>query len=263
MGPSFERVFHGVYVTRGSVVDHGLRCRAAALLLPESYILSDVSAAWFYGVRLTRPSHAVIVTTAAPTHIEGAQGIRVHRTPLSPKDITSYDGVRVTKPVRTAWDIATLESPDEAVPIIDALLRSGRLTAAELRTRLTMSGGLWRVTRVRAVADLVDGRSESPPESQIRVAILQAGLPRPIPQFVVRVDGRFVARVDLGWPKEKVAVEYDGSHHADVVQMRRDRRRLNRLVHAGWIVIHATALDLTNPSTLIAQIRAALSRTAA
>jgi len=34
-------------------------------------------------------------------------------------------------------------------------------------------------------------------------------------------------------------------------------------VHAGWTVIHATAQDLREPGVLIAQIRAALTRTAA
>jgi len=263
LGPSFRRVLHGVYVSRGLAVDHGVKCRAAALLLPETCALSGVSAAWCYGVRLASTSHAVIASTSGAVHVEGARGIRVHRTPLDPVDVIVRDGLPLTIPVRAAWDIATLEPPDDAVPFIDAMIRAGLLTANELRTRVALSGGLWRVTRVRQAVDLVDGRSESPPESRIRVVVIRAGLPRPIPQFEIRLDGRFIARVDLAWPEARVAVEYDGSHHADVLQMRRDRRRLNALVHAGWTVIHATAADLADPSILLDQIRAALRRTAA
>lgn len=262
-GPSFRRVLHGVYVSRGVVIDHGVKCQAAALLLPKTHALSGVSAAWCYGVRLASTAHAVIASTTGAVHVEGAHGIRVHQTPLDPGDVRLREGLVLTTPVRAAWDIATLEPPDDAIAILDAMVRDRLLTANELRTRVALSGGLWRVTRVRQAVDLVDGRSESPPESRIRVAVIRAGLPRPIPQFEVRVDGIFIARVDLAWPDAKVAVEYDGSHHADVLQMRRDRRRLNGLVHAGWTVIHATALDLADPTTLVEQIRAALRRTAA
>ncbi len=263
LGPSFRRVLHGVYISRGVVVDHGVKCRAAALLLPQTHAISGVSAAWCYGVRLATTSHPVIVSTTGTVHVEGARGVLVHQTPLDPVDVMLRDGLRLTTPIRAAWDIATLEPPDDVVPFIDAMIREGLLTANELRTRVALSGRLWRVTRVRQAVDLVDGRSESPPESRIRVAVIRAGLPRPVPQFDVRVDGTFIARVDLAWPDAKVAVEYDGSHHADVLQMRRDRRRLNSLVHAGWTVIHATAADLADPSTLLDQIRAALRRTAA
>lgn len=263
MGPSFRRVLHGVYISRGVVIDHGVKCRAAALLLPETHALSGVSAAWCHGVQLASTTHPVIASTSGVVHVEGAQGIRVHRTPLDLVDVVVRDGLRLTTPIRATWDIATLEPADDAIPFIDAMIRKGLLTANELRTRVALSGGLWRVTRVRQTVDLVDGRSESPPESRIRVAVIRAGLPRPVPQFEVRVDGRFIARVDLGWPNAKVAVEYDGSHHADVLQMRRDRRRLNALVHAGWTVIHATAADLADPSTLLDQIRAALQRAVA
>jgi very-short-patch-repair endonuclease len=67
----------------------------------------------------------------------------------------------------------------------------------------------------------------------------------------------------VAWPDMRVAVEYDGIHHADPMQMRRDRRRLKALVQAGWTVIHATGQDLRQPDVLMAQIRTALTRTAA
>lgn len=263
LGPGFKRVLHGVYISRDVRIDHGVKCRAAALLLPETHAISGVSAAWFYGARHAAASHPVVTSTSGPVHIEGPRGVLVHKTPLDSADVIVRRGLRLATPMRAAWDIATLEPLDDAVSTIDALLHEGVLNSHDLCTRVAMSGGLWRVTRVRAAVDLVDGRSESPPESRIRMTIVRAGLPRPIPQFEVTMDGNFVARVDLGWPEAKVAVEYDGSHHADVLQMRRDKRRLNALVHAGWTVIHATAQDLADPSTLLAQIRAALLRTAA
>jgi len=180
LGPSFQRVLHGVYISRRVVIDHGVKCRAAALLLPESHAISGVSAAWCYGVRLAAGSHSVITATRGVVHVEGALGIRAHRTPLDPVDVVLRDGLRLTTPIRAAWDIAILEPLDDAIPIIDAMIHERLLTASELRTRVALSGGLWRVTRARQAFDLVDGRSESPPESRIRVAVIRAGLARPV-----------------------------------------------------------------------------------
>lgn len=91
----------------------------------------------------------------------------------------------------------------------------------------------------------------------------RAGLPSPVPQFEIRIEGRFIARVDFAWPDRRVILEYDGAHHADVLQMRRDRKRLNDLVNAGWVVLHATAGDLRDPGPLLHALRTALARPAA
>ena len=108
----------------------------------------------------------------------------------------------------------------------------------------------------RAAAAFADPRAESPPESRLRLLLARAGLPA-VPQFVVRdADGRFVARVDLAYPELCLAVEYDGAWHAEDGQFARDRQRLNRLVAAGWVVLHVTAADLRRPDQLVARVRA-------
>ncbi len=48
-----------------------------------------------------------------------------------------------------------------------------------------------------------------------------------VPQHTVRgLGGRFVARVDLAFPEQRVAIEYDGARHGEPGQLARDRRRL-------------------------------------
>ncbi len=49
-----------------------------------------------------------------------------------------------------------------------------------------------------SLAPLADGRAESPPESILRLYWIDAGLPRPVPQLEVWVDGLLIARLDLG-----------------------------------------------------------------
>lgn len=260
---SFQRVIRGVYADARMRVDHGIRCEAALMILPTEVALTAHSAAWMYGVRLADATDPVIVACPVDVHIKGVQGVTAHRTVVDESDVLVRGGMRLACPVRLAWDIATLSEPNRAIVFIDALAHAGALDLNDLEKRVAGSAGMWRVTRVREAIRHVDSRSESPQESRLRLVIVQSGLPRPQVQYEVRDDGQFVARVDLAWPDLRVAVEYDGAHHADTVQMRRDRRRLNALVHAGWTVIHATAQDLREPALLLAQILAALTRTAA
>lgn len=71
---------------------------------------------------------------------------------------------------------------------------------------------------------------------------------------------RRFGRVDLAWPELKLAVEYDGLDHVGSARrMNDDRRRLNRLVAAGWTVLHVTAPRLRDDLPgLIAEIRATI-----
>ena len=81
-----------------------------------------------------------------------------------------------------------------------------------------------------------------------------------VPQHVVRVGGRAVARVDLALPELKIAIEYDGRWHRDVMQFEADRRRLNELTAAGWTVVFVTAELLAQPERLVATVRAEIVR---
>lgn len=263
LGPEFRRILHGVYVVAGISIDHGIRCQAAALILPPDSVLTGHSAAWWYGVPFARADAPVMVARPPGARMDGPRGVKVHRTPFQDQDVAVVDGFRVTSPARAAWDVSTLAEPGPALAIVDGLLHRGVLSPVDLAIRLAAGAGIWGVSRAREVFGLADGRSESPAESQVRLTVHRAGLPPPIPQFVVRMEGRFVARVDFAWPDRKVILEYDGAHHADVLQMRRDRKRLNDLVNAGWVVLHATASDLQDPGPLLHALRTALGRSAA
>lgn len=86
------------------------------------------------------------------------------------------------------------------------------------------------------------------------------GLPEPVVQHEVYDGHRLVARVDLGYPESKVAIEYEGDeHHTDKKQWRRDIQRQRELEARGWIVIRLTQEDLNMPIALIARIRHALA----
>jgi very-short-patch-repair endonuclease len=80
-----------------------------------------------------------------------------------------------------------------------------------------------------------------------------------VPQYDVVEDGRWLARVDMAWPAQRVVVEYEGEYHFDGVQIVRDDARLARLAAAGWLVIRVAAHDLRALDDVVARIRVALA----
>jgi hypothetical protein len=251
----YRRLLHNVYADPGLTADHELYARGAALVMPEAAVLGGRSAAAWFGAPFASAVDPVVVVVPPDSTWRGPRGIRVHRTSLRPGDVLNLeDGIRLTTPLRTAWDVATLETVPTAVALLDAMVRTGNLDLAAYRRMSEPGHGRWRSGRVAKVLPLVDGRSESPPESWVRVACARAGLPAPVPQFVVLHEGEFLGRVDLAWPEAKLIVEYEGAHHFDELQIRRDDRRYERLTAAGWRVIRLSASDLRDMDALVARI---------
>ncbi|MFD6567318.1 endonuclease domain-containing protein [Micromonospora profundi] len=149
--------------------------------------------------------------------------------------------------------------PIRAVTIVDTMLGQGLIDHDTLAEMAARNADRFGARRARWVFGLADGGAQSPPESQLRVRLVLGGLPRPAVQYPVRLPNRIVLHPDLAWPEYRVAVEYDGQWHADAEQLHRDRRRLNLLVGAGWLVLHVTSrrLHVEFPAVL-REVRAAL-----
>ena len=253
----WRRVLPDVYVHGDVAVTHALRARAAAgVLLPDA-VVTGCSAAVLWGVDLAGPQDDVELTRPPGTHPVRVPGLRVRRAVLPAGAVTRRRGVAVTTPEATAVAVAAALPGEDAVVAVDRLVRSGVVDLdAVRRCAASQTGGGSR--RARAVCDLADGLAESPQETRVRLLPGRSRLPPPIAQFRVLDGGRFVARVDFGWPARRVALEYDGRWHGDPGQLARDRARLNRLTAAGWRVVFATAADLHHPDRLVAGVAAAL-----
>ena len=252
----YRRLVQGVYADPALDLDHRLRCRGVALLLPKGAAIGGHSAAAWHGAPFAGIVDPVTVVRPAGVEWKGPREVRVHRSDLRPSDFDLVDDVPVTSAARTAWDVATLEPLGTAVAALDAMVRAGSVSVPEL-TGLAERTGRWGVTRVRRTFPLVDARAESPPESRVRVALVLAGL-APVPQFEVLHRGIEIARVDFGFPEARLAVEYEGAHHFDADQIVRDDARYARLRAAGWQVIRLAAHDLRDLNAVVARVRAAL-----
>jgi hypothetical protein len=258
----YRRLFQNVYADPGLPADHRLYARGAMLVMPADAVLGGRSAAAWFDAPFAAPVDPVLVVVGPDSAWRGPRGIRVHRTSVNTAEVITIDNaedvVRVTSPLRTAWEIGTLESLVTAVALLDAMVRAGHVDTTSLDRLARARRGHWGARRFSRVVPLVDGRSESRPESLVRVACVRAGLPAPVPQYVVTAGGEFLGRVDLAWPEARLIVEYEGAHHFDELQIRQDDQRYRRLTAAGWRVIRLSSADLRDLAFVVARIASLL-----
>jgi hypothetical protein len=249
-----------VYVHRDSGLDHRLWCAAVALSLPPGAAIGGLSAAYLWGVDLLPRNARISVVVPRDRRVRPDKRIATHYTTLAHDDVTSLAGTAVTTPERTAFDLGRRGSRTAALIALDALLHR-RLVKVDAVLAMAQERSRWPgVPTLREVLALAEPLAESPMESRLRLLLLDAGMPPAVAQHEVRDrGGRLVGRVDLAWPQLKLAVEYEGDHHRERGQFRRDIARLNALRAAGWMVVRLTADDvLRHPSRTVRTIAAAM-----
>jgi hypothetical protein len=256
-GRVWRRLYPDVYVHRDVPVTHLLLVEAATLLIPRG-VVTGRSAAVLWGVDLVTAADDVEVTVPPGTHQRRVPGLVVRRATLPEGQRWHRMGLPVTTAGATALRLAGLLPLVEAVVAVDRMIATGATDLAEVRALASAATGR-DCARARLACARADGLAESPQETRVRLIVDDSRLPRPVAQYRIVVDGVVVARVDFAWPAVKVAVEYDGLWHGEPGQFARDRRRLNRLREAGWVVVFVTAEDLRRPHDLVARIGRALS----
>jgi very-short-patch-repair endonuclease len=258
VGPTWRRLFPTVYAWGDLALDHRAWCFAAALFLRGRGVVSGRDAATLWGADVLLRGAPVEVTVPHGVRFRPPPGLRVVRSRLPVTDLGVRAGVPVTTTRRTAFDLARRLSLVEGVTAVDAMLAAGLVTEAEIAHHAAARPGWPGLARVRKVLVLCDAGAESPQESRLRLILVAGRLPRPVTQFVVYDDGRFVARLDLAYPDRRLGVEYDGDRHRSRAAFRADVRRLNDLRACGWTVLRFVAADLYRPHDVVGVVRRAL-----
>ncbi|NJC69468.1 hypothetical protein HC031_07000 [Planosporangium thailandense] len=243
---AWQQVLHGIYADAAVPLTHRHRCLAVArFVMPPGGAVAGRSAAYLYGAELVTATDPVEVLVPRTSCVRMAR-VSTHVAHLDTAETHLLDGIPVTTPLRTCWDLAQwCADPVERVVWIDALAARGAVALPDLTAYARAGAGRRGWRRLLDAARLADAGAASPQESRLRVRLVLAGIPRPQTQVVITRDGRFVARTDLAWPEYRVAVEYDGVWHAESPgQIHADRRRLNDMIAAGWVVLHVTAKRL-------------------
>jgi hypothetical protein len=165
------------------------------------------------------------------------------------------DGLFVTTPERTAFDIGRRGTVGRAVARLDALAAATDFKVrdvAELAGNHRHTRGLRQLQRA---LDLVDGGAQSPKETWLRLLLIDAGFPRPRTQIpVLRTDGFPRYFIDMGWESIMLAVEYDGEQHwTDPCQFANDVERQEYLAKVGWTVIRVVSQH--RPRDIVRRVR--------
>ncbi len=255
----FVRVFRNVYVPRGVVVDARIKAEAAWLFAGPDAVLAGKSAAVVHGSKWVDDSEPAEVIRVG--HLRTPRGLRTHDYVLEPDEAMMVDGMAVTTPERTAFDLGRRHPARWAVAVLDALANATNVKMLDVALLAERHRGARGIVQLRDILEDVDGGAESPQETYTRLKLVNAGLPRPETQIVITDSaGRIVARADLGWKRYRVLVEYDGEQHwTDRDQRAWDIDRTVLLEELGWTVIRVSAQLLhERPYELIRRVRAAL-----
>ncbi len=163
---------------------------------------------------------------------------------LAPQDWLEIGSVKLTTPLRTALDLGCGLNRREALGAMDALARAHGLLTRSSPSSCHGSVGAAASSSCASWFRWCVVEAESMRESWTRLAIHDFGLPEPTLQWWVDVDGVPTYRLDLAYPRARIAIEYDGrDHHTSAADRARDEARRAWLRAHGWTVIVVDASD--------------------
>ncbi|MDQ6527324.1 hypothetical protein RB608_27160 [Nocardioides sp. LHD-245] len=246
-----RRLVEGVYVANPVPDSLELRCAALRLVVPPDAVICDRHAGWLHGAEMVlAPNEHIHI---APVRVFLPSPGRRLRNGLADSgeraftrgDVVDVNGLRVTSPLRTTWDLGRHRYVERSLAAMDQMLRLGVFSKDELVAGVPRFRGMRWVRTLRVMSGYVDGRAESPPESILRLRWMQAHLPTPVPQLEVYDDlGEFLARLDVGNAELCFAAEYDGDEwHTSPEQLEHDRRRRAAVESATPFVVKALRKD--------------------
>lgn len=260
-GPRFLRLYPDTYVRRGpDPPDLWLRSVAAYRYVEGRGVLSGHSAAVLLGADCgpeDAPAEVIVPEGGQRAHA----GLLVHRRPLASNEVRPCRSVLVTTATQTAYDLGRRPGLVDAVVAIDALTNAGRCAPDEVLAIADRSPGARGNRQLRRAVALADRRAGSPMETRLRLILVLAGLPPPEVQFPVLDNARRRAVwLDLAYPEQRIAIEYEGADHGRPERVLLDAGRYTRLVDRGWRIYRFTKYQVYfEPEEIVATVRRALA----
>lgn len=273
-----HRIRYGVYTT-GETWDactpedrHRLRCRAVLAKAHESTVLTHVSSVIERGIPVWGfPLDVVHTTRAQPERAGRRRPDWVpHRGVLDAAEVEVVNGVRITTPARSAFEVMTIAGVEAGLVVVNRMLHAGVLTMADFAKQVEVHAQWPGSLTAHVVECLADQRLESVGEDRFSYLAFRQALPKPVPQLEIRDgDGVLVARLDFAWPDFGVFLEFDGrskylkhrreGESLEEFLMREKRREELVCLLTGWTCIRITWADLADAERLATRIRAVLN----
>ncbi|MGQ0576604.1 MAG: endonuclease domain-containing protein [Pseudonocardia sp.] len=252
----------GVVVEPRRLVDPWTRAAAAQLSIGPDMALAGSTAAFLHGCD-TADAVATHVVVPYKSGARSRRGLVVHNATAWRNDVVDIAGLRVLALDRVLGDELCTARPRDALALTDQALRRAngdhdrlRSSVAErIRARADPRG----TVRGAFLLDLASPRAESPPESWLRLMLVERGFPLPeVNWSVCSPSGRELYRIDLAWPQLRIAIEYDGyAVHAGRADEDADRQA--DLERRGWIVVRVRVADIADPARVERELHAAFA----
>lgn len=199
------------------------------------------------------------------------EGIVAHNVTAFPEEVARVNDIPVATPERTFLDLARRLSLNDLVALGDHLIRIPRpefedrsaplSTVSALRALLGRHRNLQGIRKARLALEMMRVGADSVPETKLRLAVVEAGLPEPELQVLLRPGDPYSPSLDAGYPVARVGILYEGEHHLTPCQQSADMERDAQCAEAGWILVKANRNDLRNGFVrTIARVRVALVR---
>ena len=251
----------GVLVVTGAPQSAHRAHLAACLLGGNGTVVARCAAAWVWDLPGGR-SGPVEVVSKRWRRVRRNRIVAHETIDLSPSDRSSRYGIPVTSPCRTIMDRCAVLHPHRAGAMLDDARRRGLVTLGAFARRVDELAASGR-NGIALARDLAAERGAPPAsvfESHLLLVLREAGLPPPLVGHRLTIRGDAYV-LDFAYPDRRVCIEADSeAFHLDLDAFRRDRRRQNALVLAGWTVLRFTWDDLRHrPGVIATQVRAAAS----
>lgn len=242
---------HGWYST--DELGDAAYLRALLRILPPDTVFAGPTAALLHGVDVAEPSPDRAPVRLSVVRPPGSRalrraGLRCRVMEVAQDDVCEVSGVPVTSPLRTAIDLAASRALPQATATLEAFVRAGAVTVDAIARRVAAMRGRRGVRMLREALAAMDARSESPPETTLRLRLREVGFEAVPQRPVTAPHGREPYRVDLAVMRagRRIAVEYfsDAFHPREGPIAVHDATRLAHIRAQGWQVVVVRAEDL-------------------
>jgi hypothetical protein len=260
-GGPWQSLLPGVYLTVTGQPTSQQREMAAMLHAGPVSAISGVAALRFWQRSGPQPPQiAVLVPFDRQPASRGF--VRIYRTRRMPAQVAADGALGYVLPARAVVDtVRGMRDLDEVRAIIAGAVQQRICKVELLRAELPPSP-VRDTALLRAVLAEVAAGVRSVPEADLRRLIAVAGLPMPLFNCSLRLNGQFLASPDAYWPEHGVVVEVDSwQWHSGPEAWTYTLRRHNRLETAGLRVLHFSPRQIrTERDDVVRQIVAALAR---
>jgi very-short-patch-repair endonuclease len=251
-----EFVAQSLYRVGGAPVTWRQKVLAAVLSVGPGAVASHRTAAALWGLSGFPPGDIEVSVSHGGSRRSTLA--KVHQTrSLEPNDVSTIDGIPVTRVARTVIDLAATVSTSRLEDALDDALCRRLVNFARLQQRNEKLKSQGRPNLDAVLNSWTPGKiPDSVAEMRIMRRLLAHGLPAPERQ--VEILG---FRVDLFYREDKVVIEYESFRWHDPPRgAKRTVARRNVLSAAKYTVLQATMDDMKGDGReLCAQVRAALN----